>query len=497
MSTSAAFVAVDLGASSGRVHLGKLGDSGLEVEEVHRFANGGIDLLGHLHWDVLAIHRGILEGLRRCAEVAEVASIGIDSWAVDYGLLDAGGELIANPYHHRDRRTEGVADAVTARVGAARWYRRNGIAQLGFNTAFQLAADRERAAIAARLLLVPDLMGYWLTSRQVAEITNASTTGLLTTTDDGQPAWDLEVMGEIGIPPGLFAPLILPGETIGGLLGPVAAETGLPAGVPVLAVGSHDTASAVVGVPAGREPFAFLSSGTWSLLGVELDAPVRSEQARLAGFTNELGVDRTVRFLRNVMGLWLLQECLRSWRTTGADQLAGLLAEAGRLPALRFVFDVDDPALLAPGGMPGRIAAACSARGGPVPSGPAETTRCIADSLAVAYRRALDDARRLSGHPVEVVHLVGGGARNELLCQLTANACNLPVVTGPVEAAAAGNLAVQARAHGDISGDLADLRALVGGRLRTYEPTGPDWPWLEAAASLAPAGAPRTALPAS
>lgn len=491
------FVAVDLGASSGRVHLGTVGDAGLEIEEVHRFANGGIDLLGHLHWDVLAIHRGILEGLGRCAERGEVASIGIDSWAVDYGLLDASGELIANPYHHRDRRTEGVAAEVTARVGADRWYRRNGIAQLRFNTAFQLAADRERAAAASRLLLIPDLMGYWLTGRQVAELTNASTTGLLTTSPGGEPIWDLEVMGEIGIPTGLFAPLTQPGATVGRLLGTVAADTGLPAGVPVVTVGSHDTASAVVGVPAGREPFAFLSSGTWSLLGVELGAAVRSEEARVAGFTNELGVDATVRFLRNVMGLWLLQECLRSWRVTTDADLAGLLADAARQPARRFLLDVDDPGLLAPGGMPGRIAAACAARGGPVPSGPAETTRCIADSLAVAYRRALDDARRLSGHPVEVLHLVGGGARNELLCQLTADACGLPVVAGPVEAAAAGNLALQARAHGEIDGGLAELRALIGGRLRTYEPTGADWPWSEAAASLAPAGATTTALPAS
>lgn len=492
MSGSEVFVAVDLGASSGRVHLGRLDGSGLRVEEVHRFPNGGIRVLDHLHWDALGIHRGVTEGLRRCAELGEVVSIGIDSWAVDYGLLDAGGELLANPYHHRDHRTDGIAEEVVARLGASSWYERNGIAQLPFNTAFQLVADRARAATASRLLLVPDLMTYWLTGAQVAEVTNASTTGLLTTSPTGAPAWDEEVMAGIGVPPELFAPLRAPGEVVGELLGSVAAEVGLPGGARVVTVGSHDTASAVVGVPAGKEPFAFLSSGTWSLLGVELDSPVLTEEARLARFTNELGVDGTVRFLRNVMGLWLLQECQRAWQATGSADLTALLAAAGAVPARSFLIDVDDPSLLPPGGMPERIAAACAARGAPVPAGPAEITRAILDSLAVAYRRALDDARRLSGRPVEVLHLVGGGARNALLCQLTADACGLPVVAGPVEAAAAGNLAVQARAAGALDGGLAELRAVIHGRLRTFEPTGPDWPWAEAAAEVA-----RQTLPTS
>lgn len=489
------YVAVDLGASSGRVLAGHVGERGLEVEEVHRFPNGGVEILGHLHWDVLAIYRGILEGVRRvAASGVEVRSIGVDSWAVDYGLIDAAGELLANPYHHRDRRTAGVADAVVTRLGASELYRRNGIAHLPFNTVFQLVADGERLATAAGLLLVPDLMGYWLTGRHVAELTNASTTGLLTGPADPSATrgWDLELMASLGIPERLFSTLVEPGDPVGGVLGAVAAETNLPEGTPVVAVGSHDTASAVVGAPAGRAPFAYISSGTWSLLGLELDRSVRSEAARQARFTNELGVDGTVRFLRNVMGLWLLQECQRTWRVTDPADLAALLEAARRLPARRWLIDVDDPDLLPPGGMPDRLAATCARRGGPVPAAPAEIVRAIVDSLAVAYRRALDTARELTGRAVEVVHLVGGGARNTLLCQLTADACGVPVVAGPVEAAAAGNLLVQARADGAVTGDLADLRDLVraGQPLRTYEPSGPEEPWLEAAASLGPLAAP-------
>lgn len=480
-----AFLAVDLGASSGRMHLGRVGDSGLEFEEVHRFPNGPVQTLGKLHWDILAIYREIHEGLRRAATLADVRSVGIDSWGVDYGLLDAVGELIGNPYHYRDRRTDGVYDAVIAQVGAAELYARNGIAQLPFNTVFQLIADNNRVA-ATTLLLIPDLIAYWLTGRRVAELTNASTTGLIDCTDTSRPAWDSDLMAKLGINPGLFPELISPGEPIGDLLAEVASDSGLPDGASVIAVGSHDTASAVAGVPAGRRPFAYLSSGTWSLLGVELDTPLRNEQARLAGFTNECGVDATIRFLRNIMGLWLLQECQRSW---GVSDPTELLDAAGALPPRHWLIDVNDPSLLAPGAMPERLAGACIRRGGEAPRTPAETTRCIIDSLAVAYLRALDDVRRLSGRDVEVIHLVGGGSRNQLLCQLTADACGLPVVAGPAEAATVGNLLLQARAAGAAPSGLADLRSLIRHGIRTYEPTGPQWPWQEAASRLGSPGA--------
>jgi rhamnulokinase len=261
----------------------------------------------------------------------------------------------------------------------------------------------------------------------------------------------------------LFPPLRQPGELIGEVVADVAT------GVPVYAVGSHDTASAVVGVPAAGERFAYISSGTWSLVGVELAEPVLTESARVKNFTNERGVDGTFRFLRNVMGLWLLQECQRE---LGVDDLPALLGQAGDVPARRSVIDATDPRFLAPGGMPGRIAAACRESGQPEPATVAEFARCVLDSLALAYRDAIADARALSGHAVDVVHVVGGGSRNELLCQLTADACGLPVVAGPTEATAIGNVLVQARAAGVISGDVDELRGLVrtNDSLRTYHP---------------------------
>jgi rhamnulokinase len=482
--SSPRFAAVDLGASSGRVLVGTVSDGRMELHEVHRFRNGGIDVLGHLYWDVLGIYRGVLDGLARAAETGPLCSIGIDSWGVDYGLLDGRGELLGNPYHHRDHRTDGVGETTVERLGAAWLYRRTGIATLPFNTVFQLLAEGDRLGAARCLLLMPDLIGHWLTGARVAEVTNASTTGLLAVPERaGSPGWDEEVLQRLGLPRRILPPLVRPGTPLGGLLAAPAEATGTAAGTPVVAVGSHDTASAVLGVPAGPGPFAFLSSGTWSLLGAELDTPVRTEAARLAGFTNELGVDGTTRFLRNVMGLWLLQECQRAWRN---DDLTALLRAASAEPPRRFLIDVDDPALLAPGGMPARIAAACAGRGGPVPATPAEVTRCILDSLAVAYRRTLEDLVALSGRSVEVLHVVGGGVRNPLLCQLTADACAIPVVAGPSEAAAAGNLLVQARAAGVVEGDRTALRRLVrdGQTLRRFEPSGPEAPWADAAAEL-------------
>jgi rhamnulokinase len=306
--------------------------------------------------------------------------------------------------------------------------------------------------VARRLLLVPDLLAYWLTGEVGAELTNASTTQLL---DVRTRTWATELVERIGVDPALLAPLRAPGTVIG-----PAADLG---GTPVIAVGSHDTASAVAGVPAANERFAYISCGTWSLVGVELAAPVLTEASRRANFTNELGVDGTVRYLRNVMGLWLLQECLRAW--PDADQ-AALLAEAATLPA-KAVIDPDDPVFLPPGDMPARIAGACRRAGHPEPATRAETVRCIVDSLAQAHRRAVEAAQELSGREVDVVHVVGGGARNTLLCQLTADACGLPVVAGPVEATALGNVLVQARALGAVGGDLAELRALI----RATQPT--------------------------
>ncbi|MGW9493422.1 rhamnulokinase [Streptomyces prasinus] len=475
------YAAVDLGASSGRVMVGRVGPDSLELTEVHRFANRPVRVPEGLRWDVLGLYAGVLEGLRRAGD--GLASVGVDSWAVDYGLLDADGALLGNPVHYRDRRTEGVAQKVWASVPAGELYAATGLQYAPFNTLYQLTAARGTAQLAQarRLLLIPDLLTYWLTGEQGTELTNASTTQLI---DPRTRDWSHGVAGRLGIDLSLFAPLRRPGDPAGMLRPEVLEETGLAGPVAVTAVGSHDTASAVAAVPAGGERFAYICTGTWSLAGLELDAPVLTEESRAANFTNELGLDGTVRYLRNIMGLWLLQECLRAWGEPEA--LGALLLEAAKVPALRSVVDAGDAAFLAPGRMPERIAEACRVSGQPVPGSPAEITRCILDSLALAHRKAVTDAQRLAGRPVDVVHIVGGGTRNALLCQLTADACGLPVVAGPTEAAALGNVLVQARAH-EPGGDLAGMRRLLTRTqpLTRYEPRGGTRRWEAAQARLA------------
>jgi rhamnulokinase len=479
--------AVDLGASSGRVMAARVGGGRLELREVNRFANRPVRVGATLHWDVLSLYAGVLDGLRVAGrEHGRLDGVGIDSWAVDVGLLDDDGALLGNPVHYRDARHATAVPSVHAAVPPAELYRVTGLQHLPFNTVFQLAARRGTAQLAAarRALLVPDLLAYWLTGAVGAEVTNASTTGLLDVTTR---QWAEELIDRLELSRDLFPPLRQPGERLGELTPDVLAETGLAGPLPVTAVGSHDTASAVVGVPAGDERFAYVSCGTWSLVGVELDAPVLTEPSRVAGFTNELGVDGTVRYLRNVMGLWLLQQTLRTWSAAGLPaDLPELLSAAAAVPAFTAVVDPDDARFLPPGDMPARIAARCAETGQTPPQSQAETVRCILDSLALAYRRTVRRAVELSGRDVDVVHLVGGGARNELLCQLTADACALPVLAGPVEAAALGNVLVQARAGGALGGGLAELRALLRAtqQVRTYRPSGDEAGWAHAEARL-------------
>ncbi len=481
--------AVDLGASSGRVMAARVGPGRLDLTEVHRFPNRPVRTAGTLQWDVLGLYAGVLDGLRVAGHEADgrgLDGIGIDSWAVDVGLLDADGALLGNPVHYRDARHETAVGEVHALVPPDELYRVNGLQHLPFNTVFQLAAMRATARFAAarQALLVPDLLAYWLTGARVAEVTNASTTGLL---DATSRRWATALLDRLELPRDLLPGLVQPGEEIGRLTAEVRAETGLGR-VPVIAVGSHDTASAVVGVPASSDRFAYISCGTWSLVGVELEQPVLTEAGRTAGFTNELGVDGTVRYLHNVMGLWLLQESLRTWAAAGLPaDLPELLAAAARVPAFTAVVDADDPRFLPPGDMPARIAQACAATGQTPPQSQAETVRCIVDSLALSYRRTLRKAVELSGRDVDVVHLVGGGARNALLCQLTADACGRSVLAGPVEAAALGNALVQARALGALEGGLGELRGLLRTTLalREYRPSRPDTRWAAAERRIA------------
>ncbi|MCW2881716.1 MAG: carbohydrate kinase [Sphaerisporangium sp.] len=457
--------AVDLGASSGRVMTARVHAGGVELTEVHRFANRPVRAAGALRWDILSLYQGILDGL---GKAGPVDSIGIDSWAVDYGLLDSSGRLIGDPVHYRDERTSGVMERVVAEVGAASLYEVSGLQFLPFNTIYQLVAGRDSLDRAETLLMIPDLLTYWLTGSIGAEVTNASTTGLY---DVRTGDWARPLMSRLGIPERIFPPLRPPGTPAG-----VLRQTG---GMPVIAVASHDTASAVAAVPATTPEFAYISSGTWSLVGVELPKPVLTEESRKANFTNEAGLDGTTRYLRNVMGLWILQECLRAW---GDPELAGLLAAAGRARPFAALIDPDDPSFLPPGDMPGRIAAYCEHTGQRPPAGEPEVVRCVLESLALAYRRAVHDAARLSGHDVKVIHIVGGGARNGLLCQMTADATGLPVRAGPVEAAALGNALVQARARGLVT----DIRELVrrSEPITAYEPRGDRSLWSTAADRL-------------
>ncbi|MCP2032828.1 rhamnulokinase [Okibacterium sp. HSC-33S16] len=457
--------AVDLGATSGRVMLGHVGPNELRLELVSRFPNGPVEVNGSLHWNLTGLYQSVLAGLTEAATRApDLASIGIDSWAVDYGLL-SGGALVGEPFHYRDSRTAKGVAAVHARVPFAELYAQNGLQFLAFNSLYQFAADGDALHTADSALLIPDLLAYWLTGARVTESTNASTTGLLTVT--GQ--WNESLMAQLDLPRELFAPLVSPGAPIGTLVPQVAEHTGLAPSTPVTAVGSHDTASAVVGVPMTAPDAAYISCGTWGLVGLELDRPVLSDASRDANFTNEGGVDGRVRFLHNVMGLWLLSESVRTWeRESGtAIDLPTLLAQAAAVTGPVPVFDANDARLMAPGDMPARIAELLRESNQPVPLSQAEFTRSILDSLADAFAHAVHTASRLAGTNVSVIHIVGGGSLNTLLCQLTADRAGLPVLAGPVEATAIGNVLVQARAVGLIDGDLESLRALVAA---SFEP---------------------------
>ncbi|HEY4571171.1 MAG TPA: rhamnulokinase family protein, partial [Kribbella sp.] len=401
--------AVDLGASSGRVMRANVGPGRLELTELHRFWNGPVRVHGTLHWDILHLYRSMLDGLHLAGPLD---GIGIDSWAVDYGLLADDGQLLANPVHYRDTRTDSVMERVLEKVPAADLYAVTGLQQLPFNTIYQLAAERRVLDAASSLVMIPDLLAYWLTGEIGVERTNASTTQLF---DVRSREWSDELISRVGLPRRIFPQLREPGDVIGTVL---PDETGLAGGTPVIAVGSHDTASSVVAVPAADERFAYISSGTWSLVGLELDQPVLSDEARAANFTNEGGVDGRIRFLRNVMGLWILQECQRVW---GDDDLPALLRAAADAPSFTALIDPDAPEFLAPGNMPRRIDEHCRKAGQEPPTSRAAAVRCILESLALAYRRTLRTAQTIADREVDVLHVIGGGSQNELLCQLTAD----------------------------------------------------------------------------
>lgn len=457
--TSGSVAAVDLGATSGRVIVGSFAEGGLRMDTVGRFSNDPITTPSGMQWDLFSLYRGAMDGLREAfRHTPGLASIGVDSWAVDYALL-RGDRMLGVPMHYRDERTARGVEAVHAVVPFEELYRRGGLQFLPFNTLYQLACERQDGLldVADRMLMIPDLFGWLLTGERVAERTNASTSGLLDVTTKG---WDVELAARIGVPERILPPLVNPGERVGALLPRVSDELGGVA--PVVAVGSHDTASAVVAVPMRADRAAYISCGTWGLVGVETERPVLTDAAREANFTNEGGVDDRTRFLHNVMGLWILSETIREWEREGERiDLPSLLAEAADEGGRIGVFDANDPVFLPAGDMPGRIVQWLETHGQPVPRTLAQFTRCIVESLAEAFAQAVRTAGELSGVRVETIHLVGGGSLNGLLCQLTADRAGLPVEAGPVEATAVGNLLVQARAAGIVSGDLESLRAVV------------------------------------
>ncbi len=455
--SSVSVAAIDLGASSGRVMVGDVGPGRLDLRAVARFANEPVVLQDGLHWDPLELYRHALNGLWTAVSQSPdgLGSVAVDSWAVDYALMRAD-RMLGVPFHYRDERTTAGVERIHARVSPADLYARNGLQFLPFNTIYQLAADE--IGDADQMLLIPDLIGFWLTGRMVTESTNASTTGLL---DPRTGAWDLDLVERAGLPASILTDVVGPGETIGTVSKHVGERIGAP-DLTVTAVGSHDTASAVVGVPMQGDDAAYISCGTWGLVGLELDAPVVTEEAREANFTNEGGVDGRTRFLTNVMGTWLISETLRQWERDGDPvELTRILQAAADVTGPVTLFDVQDPRFMPPGDMPTRVAEWCAERGVAVPADRATLMRSIVESIAQAFADALATAEKLSGRAIRVVHVVGGGSQNHLLCQATSDRSGRPVLAGPVEATALGNVLVQARALGAVGGTLEEMRALI------------------------------------
>lgn len=480
--SQARFLAVDLGAESGRVLLGGFDGEQMEISEAHRFSNEPVLLPDGLHWNLLGIFNEIQRGITRAvSEGGEIESLGVDAWGVDFGLLDSEGALLANPHHYRDERTEGMMEEAARRVSREEIYRTTGIQFMQINTLNQLLAMQGSPVLAAAntLLTIPDLFNYWLTGEIACEYTNATTTQLLDV-DTGE--WASGLARTMGIPDGIFPNVVAPGTMLGPLSDRITQAIGLPRSIPVTTVASHDTASAIVAIPASEESFAYISSGTWSLVGMELPRAVVTTEALEANFTNEGGFAGTTRFLKNVMGLWILQECRRAWSLEGREYpYEELVALAERVTTHVPLFDPDHPDLLTAGDMPARIQSLCRQTGQTVPDGPAEISRCVMESLALKYRWTIENAESVTGRRARAIHVVGGGCRNSLLCRLTSEATQRPVIAGPVEATAIGNLMVQAYSKGHL-GSLSEIREVVGRsvEVQLYEPNQGEAHWEEA-----------------
>ena len=474
------YLAVDLGAESGRVIAGLFDGQRLRLEELHRFGNGPVPVAGTLRWDLLALWRGVEEGLAKGAQAYgnRAESVGVDTWGVDYVLFGPGDEMLGQPYNYRDPRTQGVMERAFSRVSRRDIFSATGLQFMTINTLYQLIAmqqaNPELLAQAKRFLMIPDFFHWLLSGSQVVEFTNATTSQCL---DATTRTWAVDLLRQFQIPTGMFPQVVDPGTRLGTLRADVAARTSLPR-LAVVAPATHDTGSAVAAVPTehtGTAEWADISSGTWSLMGLELPHATLSARALELNVTNEGGLDGTWRLLKNIMGLWLVQECRRSFERQGRPlDYAEITRMAQAAEPFRSLVDPDDTSFLKPEDMPAAIRAWCRASGQLEPRNEGELVRCALESLALKYRLVLDWLQELSGTPVKVVHIVGGGCQNELLNQFTADACGRPVVAGPVEATALGNVLVQARTSGAV-GSLAEMRAVVrqSSALRTYEPRNP------------------------
>jgi rhamnulokinase len=477
MASAKKFLAFDLGAESGRGVVGLLDGQKLELEVINRFPNGPVHTLDTLHWNVLGLYDSMQETLRLSAAAhRSIDGLGVDTWGVDFALLGRGGVLLGNPRHYRDPHTEGVMEEAFRRVPRAEIFHHTGIQFMRFNTLFQLLAmQRDHSPlleIAETLLFMPDLFHYFFTGIKVNEFTDASTSQML---DPRTRGWAYELIGAFGLPAEILGTLVQPGTVLGPLRTSLATETGInPA--PVIAPASHDTAAAIAAVPASASSWAYISSGTWSLMGVELRQPLVTDAALKANFTNEGGVGGTTRLLKNIMGLWLVQECRRAWQRAGTTySYDDLTRQAEAAPPFASVVDPDDPSFILPANMPAALADFCRRSGQPAPDGVGGTVRCALESLALCYRWVLDRLEELTGRRAEVIHIVGGGSQNALLNQFTADACDRPVLAGPVEATAIGNVLTQALGLG-VLGSLADAREVVrrSFEVRTFTPRRPD-----------------------
>ena len=463
MKAQKVFIAVDLGAGSGRVIAAITDLDKLELEELHRFDNPGTDLPGGSFWNLLGLYREILEGLRRGVERHgdRIVSIGIDTWGCDFGLIDAGGELLSMPHQYRDSRSDGMAEVMHAILPEAEIYAKTGIKTNFYNSSLHLLAESRKnspaLAHAESLLFIPDLLAYWLTGRRAVERTNASTSQLL---DPVTGSWAMEVIRALGLPEKIFGEVVAPGTVLGPIRAEVAAFIGKE-GLPVVASACHDTAAAVAGIPMDGLGNLWLSSGTWSIMGVEMDKAITSPEALSYGFCNELGVADSVRFLKNIGGLWLIQECKRQWEVDGESlnyaEMAALADAA--MPFTAFI-DPDDACFASPGEMPDKIRNWCEKTGQPVPQDKGQVLRVVAESLALKYRIVYDRLCQLTGLDFTQLNAGGGGIQNELLSQATANALGIPVVAGPVEATSCGNVITQMVGTGHLP-DFKQGRALI------------------------------------